>query len=123
MHTVVAGDGAVGSLSLNTAVGRLEHRGHETKGTIALSDDIRLNITVVIFAGPDEATAGLDSVRDEIINEAVLIPEAGSLELSLVVTILDLLEDVLEATVVPLQNGVLGGEIAREAAGKSVLER
>jgi len=56
MHTVMSGHGAVSSLGLDRAIGALEDRGHETKGTISLSNDIGLDITVVVLASPDEAT-------------------------------------------------------------------
>lgn len=47
--TVVASDGAVGSLRLEAlAVGGDEDRGHETKGAEALSDNVGLDITVVV---------------------------------------------------------------------------
>jgi len=36
--------------------------------------------------------------------------------------LVDLLEDVLEATVIRLQNGVLGAEIQRQATAQRVLE-
>jgi hypothetical protein len=93
-------DGSVRSLSLNGAIGSLKHRGHETKRTVALRDDIGLHIAIVVLAGPNEATVGLDGVSDHVINETVLIPEIRSLELGPVVLLVDLLEDILEATVV-----------------------
>ncbi len=38
------------------AIGGHEYRGHETKRAKALSDGIRLHITIVVLACPDEAT-------------------------------------------------------------------
>lgn len=49
--TVVASDGAVGSLGLEgLAIGGDENGGHETERAEALSDDIGLNITIVVYA-------------------------------------------------------------------------
>ena len=46
---VVAGDGTVGSLRLEgLAIGGDEDRGHETEGAEALSNDIGLDITIVV---------------------------------------------------------------------------
>lgn len=48
--TIVAGNGAVGGLGLERlAVGGDEDRGHEAEGTEALSHNVRLDITVVIW--------------------------------------------------------------------------
>lgn len=48
--TVVASDGAVGSLGLEgLAIGGDEDRGHETKGAETLSDNVGLDITVVVW--------------------------------------------------------------------------
>ena len=121
VHTVVSCDSSVGSLSLDGAISGLEHGGHQTEGAVALSDDIRLDITVVVLAGPDEATAGLDGIGDHIVDETVLVPETSGLELLLVVGLVDLLEDVLEATVVSLEDSVLGGQVAGVVASESVL--
>jgi len=121
VNAVMAGDGAVGGLGLDAAISSLEHGGHETERAVALGDNIGLHITIVVLAGPDEATAGLDGVGDHIVDEAMLVPEASSLKLSLVFGLVDLLEDILEATIVFLQDGVLGGEVARVVAGESVL--
>lgn len=43
--------------------------------------------------------------------QTVLIPEASGLELLLIFLLIDLLEDIFEATVVFLQNRVLGGHV------------
>ncbi len=118
---IVASDSAVGSLGLNSLAVRADKNGgHETERTIALSNGVGLDITIVVLAGPAEATVGLHGVGDHVVDEAVLIPDAGSLELLSVVLLVDLLEDVLEATVVGLENGVLGGHVEGNAAGEGV---
>lgn len=48
--TVVASDGAVGSLRLEgLAIGCDEDRGHETERAEALGDNVRLDITIVVW--------------------------------------------------------------------------
>jgi len=121
VHTVVSCDCAVGSLSLNRAIGALKHRGHETERTVTLGNNIGLDITVVVLAGPDESTVGLDCIGDHIIDKTVLVPETGCLELRLVISFVDFLEDILEAAVVPLQDSVLRGQVAWVVSAKSVL--
>ncbi len=121
VDTVMSGDGAVGSFGLNRAVGGLKDRGHETEGAVALSDNIGLDITVVVLASPDVAAARLDGVGNHIIDETVLVPKTSSLKLGLVFGIVDFLEDILEATIVLLQDSVFGCEVAGVVSGKSVL--
>ena len=72
-------------------------------------------------AGPNEAATGLDAVGDHIIDETMLIPKIRSLELSSVVLLIDLLEDILEATVVSFKNSVLGRHVARIVSGEGIL--
>jgi len=120
----VAGDGSVGSLRLDgLAVGADEDRGHEAEGAVALGDAVRLDITIVVLAGPDEATVALDHVGDHVVDEAVLVDDAGSLVLLLELLVVDLLEDVLEAAVVHLEDGVLGGEEEVALLGKTHKKR
>ncbi len=121
--TPVASDSAVGSLSLNSLAVRADKdRGHETERAISLSDNVGLDITVVVLAGPDHAAGGLESLSDLIIDETVLVPDAGSLELGLVLSLVDGLEGVLEKTIVLLEDGVLSGEVERPLLHEGVLE-
>lgn len=52
----------------------------------------------------------------------MLIPDTLSIEFLLVGGVEDLLEDILEAAIVLLQDGVLGAHVQREVLGKSELE-
>lgn len=120
VHAVVARDGAVGGLGLDgLAVRRDQHRGHQTKRAKALRDRVGLHITVVVFAGPDVAAVGLHGKGYHVVNEAVLVPDLGALELGLVLLLVDLREDILETTIVLLQDGVLG----RQIQGPTLLQR
>ena len=40
MESVMSGDGTVGGLGLDGAIRALEHGGHETKGSVTLSDNV-----------------------------------------------------------------------------------
>ena len=130
------------------------YRGHETQRAIALSHNIRLNVTVVILAGPNETAARLETLGDHIVNETMFVPDLRFLEVGLVsparaikdrpfisdqyqdtesepdqscgkrsnVLFVDFLENVLEATIVALQDRVLGGHVQRPFLGQRHLE-
>lgn len=49
-----------------------------------LSDRVRLDISVVVLAGPDESSVRLHRLSDHVVNETMLIPDAGGLEFWLV---------------------------------------
>jgi len=120
---VVTSDRSVCGLGFNgLAIRAHEDGGHETKGAVTLSDDIGLNVTIVILAGPDESTLRLDGEGDHVIDQTVLVPETGGFELGLVLLLVDLSEDVLESAIVLLQDGVLGGEVAGHLDLKGVLQ-
>lgn len=87
-----------------------------------LSNGVRLNVTVVVLAGPDEATVGFHGVSDHIVDQTVLVDDASGFELRLVFSFVDDLEDVLEATVVSLQDGVLGAQVQRPLLLQSIDE-
>jgi hypothetical protein len=54
--------------------------------TIALSNGIGLDVSVVVLASPDKASLGLYGVGDHVVDESVLVPNALGLELWLVLT-------------------------------------
>lgn len=121
--TVVASDSTVGSLRLEgLAIRGNENRGHETKRAEALSDNVGLDITVVVLEGHDVTTGALDHLGDHVVNETVLVPDLLGLEVLLVGGLVDLLEDILESTIVLLEDGVLGAHVERELLVKSQLE-
>ena len=79
-----------------------------------------MNITIVVLAGPDEATTRFDDIRNHIVNKTMLVPETSSLELRLISAVVDLLEDILEATIVFLENCVLGCHVAGVVLAESI---
>lgn len=112
----------MGGLSLDTAVRRNENASHQSEGAVALRHDVTLHIAIVVLAGPDESTVALDAVSDHVIDQSVLVPQLPSFELLLVSLLIDLLEDVLEAAVVALEDRVLSAQVQRIVAVESVLE-
>jgi len=73
--------------------------------------------------GHDEATLALDHLSDHVVNQTVLVPDLLGLEVLGVLLLVDLLEDVLEATIVLLQDGVLGAHVQGKTLQESHLER
>jgi len=121
--TPVTSDGTVSSLSLDgLTIGANEDGGHETERAVTLSNDIGLNITIVVLASPDHTTRRLKDLSDLIIDEAVLIPDTKILELLLVLSSIDSSEDILEETIVLLEDGVLGGEVEGPLLHEGILE-
>lgn len=90
--------------------------------TETLSNGVGLHVAVVVLAGPDEATVGFHSVSDHIVDQTVLVHDARGFELRLVFSVVDDLENVLEATVVSLQDGVLGAQVQRPLLLQSIDE-
>ena len=112
----------MGSLSLHHVITVNADRGHETKGTEALCDNIRLDITVVVLAGPDESTISLDYLSDNIVDQSVLVVQALCLHLLKVLFTIDALEGVNEKAIILLQDGVLARHLKREVSVESVAE-
>lgn len=110
VFTIVASDGTVCCFAFDDlAVWRNELTGHHAQRTEALRKDVRLNITVVVLTRPDESSRRFDSLSNHVVDKTVFIVDAELLEVSLVLGVVDFLEDVLEATVVSLHDRVLGG--------------
>ena len=117
MLAIVAGHGAVGGLGLHgLAVRRQQHRGHQAERTVALRHRVRLHVAVVVLAGPDEAARPLQRRGDHVVDQAVFVGDARRLEFVGELGLEHGLEDVLEAPVIGLEDGVLGGQVDREFA-------
>src|SRR3546814_2062071 len=87
------------------------------------SSDVCSSDLVVVLACPDVSALPLECGSDHVVDEAVLLGQTCSIELSLELGLVDVLEDVLEGTVVRLENGVLGGQVHRVVLLQSVGER
>ena len=115
---VVAGHRAVRGFGLDgLAVGGHQHRGHQAERAEALRHRVGLHVAVVVLAGPDEAARPLQRRGHHVVDQAVLVGDASSRRTCrLNSRVEDVLEDVLEAAVIDLEDGVLGREIDRIAA-------
>ncbi len=121
---VVARDRAVRGLRLDRlAVRRHQHGGHQAERAVALRHRVRLHVAVVVLARPDIAARPLERRGDHVVDQAVLVGDAEAGELRLELGLVDLLEDVLEAAVIGLEDRVLGREIDRILAHQAVVER
>ena len=119
---IVAGHGAVCSFGLHgLAVGRHEGGCHQAEGSEALGHSIRLHVAIVVLARPDESPIPLHGRGDHVVDEAVLIRDSSGLELVLELGVEDLLENVLEAAVVGLEDGVLRREVQRPPLGQGLV--
>lgn len=73
--------------------------------------------------GHNVATRALDHLSNHVVNQTVLVPDALGLKLGLVLGVVQLLEDILEAAIVLLENGVLGAHVQRQLLVQGQLER
>ena len=81
---VVPGHGAVCGLGLyRAAVRRHQHAGHQAEGAEALGHHVRLDVTVVVLGGPDDAALPLEHLGHHVVDEPVLVDDPGRLELRL----------------------------------------
>jgi hypothetical protein len=97
------------SLALDDlSVGCDQFAGHHAQASEALCKDVALYVTVVVLGGPDKSAGGLDSLCDHVVDEAMLVVDAGFLEEGFVLCFVDFLEDILEPAIVFLEDSVLG---------------
>jgi len=87
-----------------------------------LSDDVRLNVTIIVLARPDKATVALDTVSNHIVDETMLIPKFFGLEFGLVFLFVNFPEDILESAIVLFKNSVFGGQVERIIPLQRILE-
>jgi len=123
VSSVVTSDGTVSSFSFQSTIGGEEDTGHQTEGSVTLSNAIRLDITVVVLASPDESTFRLEHICDHIVDQSVFIPDAVGFKFSLVGFVVDLSKDILESSVVLLEDSVLGRQVEGVLSVDGILER
>ena len=68
-----------------------QNGGHETERSVALSNDVRLDVTVVVLASPNKFAGRFQGLGDHVVDKAMLVPNAGSLEIFLVLLLVDFL--------------------------------
>ena len=105
----MSGNCAVSSFSFNYIVFIEEYGGHETEGTVALSYNIALNVSVIILASPNNSTVSLHYLSNHIVDKSVLVVNTLGIELGFPFLNIHLLEDIFEKAIVLLKDGVLGG--------------
>ena len=98
---------AVSGLVLVNAVGGNKYRGHKSQRTESRRQHIGHNVAVVVLARPNEATLGADHTRYNVVYQSIEVFDTRSLKPGLIVSLVDLRENVLEAVVVGLGNGIL----------------
>ena len=119
----VTRDGAVRGLGLHRlAVGSQQHAGHQAERAEALCRRVGLHVAVVVLARPQVAARPLERGRHHVVDQAVLVGELPLVELGLELRVEHVLEDVLEAAVVDLEDGVLGRQVDRIVADQPVVE-
>jgi len=114
--TIVSGDCAVCGFSFHDVVSVHADGSHQAERTEALGHNIRLYVTIIVFTSPNEATIALDCLRDQVIDQSVLIVETFGLHLSEVFFAVDSLESVDKETVVLFKNSVFTGHLQREVS-------
>src|SRR4029077_1374514 len=114
---------AVRAFRLDSLATRRHHpRGHGAEGAVALRHRVRLHVAVVILARPDIAARPFERRRHHVVDQAMLIGDAGGLELRLELVFVNLLEDILETTIIYFEDRVLGREIYGVFPYQSVIE-
>ena len=117
MLAEVAGDGAVGGFGFHgLAIGRQKDRSHQAERAIALGHDVGLDVAIIVLAGPDKAAGPLQGRSDHVVDQTVFIGDAGRLEGVGEFGLEDFFENILEAPVIGLEDGVLGRQVDRELA-------
>ena len=87
-----------------------------------MSDNIRLNISVVILAGPDESSLRFHCISNHIINKSMFVPESFGFIGRFVIALIDLFKNILESSIIFLQDSVLGRHVKWIVSVKGVLE-
>ena len=76
----------------------------------AEDDHIAHHVAVIVLAGPDKAALGLHDPGYRIIDQGIEIGDAQPFQTSLIVSVVDLLENILEGMVIFLGDRILGGK-------------
>ena len=107
MLSVVSGYSSMSCFSFDATISGYKNTCHKSETSIALCHNVGLDISIIILAGPQETSLTLYHVCHHIIDQSVLIPELSALKFRAVFTLINVLEDVLEATIILLQNCIL----------------
>ncbi len=102
--------GPVRCLVLIGSCRRYQRGGHHCKRSEGRRHHIRHHIAVIILQSPDKAALGTNDTSHSIVNQCIEVLDSGSLEFLLVLMIIQILENLLEVSVIRLGNGILRGE-------------
>lgn len=116
----MSSDGSVSGLSFQNVIGVKKNGGHESERTETLSNNIRLYVSIIVLAGPDDSSATLKCLSNHIVNKSMLVVDSLGNELILELLLVSLLENVLEKTIVLLEDGVLGRKLEWHFSVESV---
>ena len=120
---VMPGDRSVGGFGFHRlAIGGEQYAGHQAKAAIALGNHVRLHVAVVVLAGPDELARPFQGGGDQIVDQAMFVNDAGLAILGLEIIGVNFFEQILEAAVIGLQDGVLRRKIDRPAAIEAIVQ-
>merc|ERR1719384_2457942 len=100
----------------------LSIRGHQPQGSISLSQYIRLDIAIIILTSPNEGTIRLQHLRNHIINQSMLIPNAQIIKLCLIILVKYILENILEQAIIFFQNCILCRQVDWPFLQQSILK-
>ena len=103
------------------AVRRKKNGRHQAKRTKALRNLIRLNVAVVIFAGPDKLARPFQGRCDHIINQTVFVNDIGFGKFGLKLSRKHFGKQILKAAIIGFEDRVLGREIKRPSAIKRII--
>ena len=87
-----------------------QHGSHHGQGTEGGGNHVAHHISVVVLAGPDKSALCLHHPGNGVINQRIEIGDACLLKFLFVLTVMDLLENILEGMVVLFGNGIFGGK-------------
>ena len=90
------------SLILILSFWRNQYRGHHSQRTESGTEHIAHHVTIIVLACPDEATLATDYASHRIIYQRIEVFDAEFSEFLLVVTLVNLFEDLTELRIVSL---------------------
>lgn len=118
--SIVSSNSSVSSLSFQNVIRVKKNGCHKSERTKTLSNNIRLYITIVVLAGPNDSSTTLECLSNHIVNKSVLVVNSLGNELILELLLVSLLENILEKTIILLKNCVLGRKLKWHFSVQSV---
>jgi len=92
----MSSNSSVGCFRFESAILVNKNGCHETEGSKTLGDNIGLNITIIVFASPNNTTFSFDSLCDHIVNKPVFVSETSFLIFFDEFFLVNLFEDIFK---------------------------